>query len=205
MLQEELRITRIPTFNTFARQVRLLQFVLMAHVKTGGMKIRRLADLRPVFSLLLISVAAVRSRGKKAGSYIIHVARGLVLPLGMYTCLHTSPPQIKKCPTLQRGRQRESRALSGPASRLPALPRGRGGGEWKDQTEAGGVGRKAIRDARVMRRLVAYLVAGVSASCVLVSSDVHSARIYEEEQIATVQGLHFLNAVQLSVMSREGG
>lgn len=91
MLQEELRITRIPTFNTFARQVRLLQFVSL--------------------SLLLISVATVRSQGKKAGSYIIHVARGLVLPLGMYTCLHTSPPQIKPALPFRGGggRQRESR------------------------------------------------------------------------------------------------
>lgn len=50
------------------------------------------------------------------------------------------------------------------------------------------MGRKAIRDTRVTR----CLVAGVSASCVLVSSDVHLAHIYEEEQISTVQDFQFL-------------
>lgn len=158
----------------------------MVHVKTDGMKICRLADLRPVFSLslalLLISVATVLSKGKKAGRYIIHVARGLVLPLGMYTCLHTSPPQIKSALPFRGGGSERVGALSGPASRLPALPWGRGGGEWKDQAEAGGVGRKAIRDTRVTRCLVAYLVAGVLASCVLVS------HIYEEEQIIKSAG-----------------
>lgn len=161
MLQEELRITRIPTFNTFARQVRLLQFVLMVHEKTDGMKICRLADLGPVFSLLLISVATVRSKGRKAGCYIIHVARGLVLPLGMYTCLHTSPPQIQSALPFRGGGSERVGALSGPASRLPALPRGKGGGEWKDQTEVGGVGRKAIRDTRVTRCLVAGWCVGI--------------------------------------------
>lgn len=55
------------------------------------------------------------------------------------------------------------------------------------------MGRKAVRDTRVTG---CPCVSG----CRCVGILRFSLLTYEEEQISAVQGLHFLNAVQLSIM-----